>query len=225
MLESGADLDFYTEEGLKCFASFVKAESCTQNLDLRPNSEKENGKNVGDYIENYEPEKMENLGENEVPGVVLVQRSNTTNDTPTTLEYKNLSDFRNYVEEEPHSTVGSYLRKNPMFLDFFEQSLNSSYLSKMKMNLPLNDDRTILLVKIKDNVITITGYNIYFISFDSYKVVEFDIPVTKYTLEQIKYLTPTIEKAKEPKIPLRLNPGVKKEDIKEAKQMVKSLRK
>ena len=108
LLESGADLDFYTEEGLKCFASFVKAESCTQNLDLRPNSEKENGKNVGDYIENYEPEKMENLGENEVPGVVLVQRSNTTNDTPTTLEYKNLSDFRDSVDNNDPSAINYF---------------------------------------------------------------------------------------------------------------------
>lgn len=138
---------------------------------------------------------------------------------------KNVSDFREYVKDEPHSIVGSYLRKNPMFLDFVEQNLGSLDLNSMKFTLPLNDDRTLLLVSLSDNDVTLKGYNMAFISNDCYKVDEFDIPITKYTLEQIKFLTPQIKNAREPKIPLRLNPGVKKEDIKEAKQMVKSLRK
>ncbi len=33
-----------------------------------------------------------------------------------------------------------------------------------------------------------------------------------------------IAQTKEPRIPLKLNPGVSREDIQEAKQMVKSLR-
>ena len=57
-----------------------------------------------------------------------------------------------------------------------------------------------------------------------YKVNIYDIPVTKYSLEQLKYV-PKINIAREPRIPLRLNPGVSRQDVKEAKQMVKALRK
>ncbi len=63
-----------------------------------------------------------------------------------------------------------------------------------------------------------------FVSLNNYRIDIVDIPVNKYTLEQLKYLTPVIAKIKKPKIPLKLNPGVSREDIKEAKQMVKSLK-
>ena len=87
LIDNGADLQYYTEEELHCFPAFIKAESSTQNFDLRPNSEKQSGKTTGDYIDNYEPAKRENLAENEVPGVILVQRTNT-NGSKVTLEYK-----------------------------------------------------------------------------------------------------------------------------------------
>lgn len=93
LMENGADLDYYTEEELHCLPEFVKAEACTQNLDLRKNSEKQSGKGVGDYIDNYQPKKIENLSENEIPGVILVQRTNTNTNTPITLEYKIKSEF------------------------------------------------------------------------------------------------------------------------------------
>ena len=46
------------------------------------------------------------------------------------------------------------------------------------------------------------------------------MPITKYTLEQIKYLTPKIAKLKEPKISPRLNPGITKDDIRREKQLI-----
>ena len=51
-----------------------------------------------------------------------------------------------------------------------------------------------------------------------------DIPVTKYTLEQLKKLTPKLITAKEPAIPLGLNSNVSKKDIREAKKLVKSIK-
>ncbi len=85
--ENGLDLDSYTSDELKCLPKFLKAESCTQFLDLRPNDQK------FDASGNYMPRKMNELGDNEVPGTILVQRTNTGETIPTTLEYKKLEDF------------------------------------------------------------------------------------------------------------------------------------
>lgn len=86
LMDSGANLDYYTEEALHCFPAFIKAEACTQNLDLRPNNEKMvNGK--------YEPKKLKDLKETEVPGTILVQRTNTNSTAPVILEYKKKEDF------------------------------------------------------------------------------------------------------------------------------------
>lgn len=89
--ENGLDLDSYTTEELKCLPQFLKAESCTQFLDLRKNSDKLDGNG------NYKPKQINELGENEVPGIILVQRTNTRESTPVTLEYKKLEDFNALV--------------------------------------------------------------------------------------------------------------------------------
>ena len=88
LMDNGADLEYYSEQELQCFDEFFKAEACTLNLDLRPNSEKQKGKKTGEYIDDYKPQKIDDLEENEVPGVILVQRTNTNSSTPITLEYK-----------------------------------------------------------------------------------------------------------------------------------------
>ncbi len=58
---------------------------------------------------------------------------------------------------------------------------------------------------------------------DCYKLILKRTPINSYTLEQIKGLMTL--KSKEPRIPLRLNPGVPKQDIQKAKQMIKTLKK
>ena len=50
-----------------------------------------------------------------------------------------------------------------------------------------------------------------------------NIPVTKFALEQLQY-APKINISREPKIPLRLNPGITKKDIQETKHMVQAQR-
>ena len=92
-VKNGAEFDYYTEEELHCIPYFIKAEACTQNLDLRPNSEKQEGKTTGGYVDSYQPRKIEDLAENEIPGTILVQRTNTNSTTPITLEYKAYNDF------------------------------------------------------------------------------------------------------------------------------------
>ena len=57
-----------------------------------------------------------------------------------------------------------------------------------------------------------------------YMVTIKNIPLNKYVLEQFKYMAPNIVELKEPKISLRLNPGITKDDIKEAKEMALKLK-
>lgn len=135
-----------------------------------------------------------------------------------------VKDFRNYVKDYPDSIVGNYLLEHPVFLDYVEQSINNFDLTNMKFNIPLKCNRAII-VRTDENDISIQYVEANFVSVNNYRVDTIDLPVNKYTLEQLKYLSPTILKTKEPKIPLRLNPGVTKQDIQEAKQMVKTLRK
>ena len=100
LMDNGADLDYYTEEQLHCLPLFIKAENSTQNLDLRPNSEKLKDEDGDGQVE-YVPQKREDLEENEVPGIILVQRTNTEaanrNQEPIVLEYINETDFNDKI--------------------------------------------------------------------------------------------------------------------------------
>lgn len=133
---------------------------------------------------------------------------------------KSVDGFRDYVKSNPESIVGSYLRENGFFLDFAEHSISTLDLNEYKLNLELNNGNTILLAKTNGVDITLQGVDVYFIAPDYYKVDIFDLPVTKYTLEQLKYLAQKIEKTKEPRITLSVNPGITKEDVKREKQLV-----
>ena len=133
---------------------------------------------------------------------------------------KNIADFREYIEKEPYSTVSRYLKENEFFLKFIEKNIDKLDLNNYQMNLHLFDGKSVLFVKTNGKDISIQGLDIYFISPDLYKVDTYDILVTKYTLEQLKYLTSKITKIKEPKIPLKLNPGITKEDLKREKQLI-----
>ncbi len=110
---------------------------------------------------------------------------------------KNVDDFRNYVDD-----FRDYVKSNPE-----------------------SDSTTILLAKTNGVNISLQGVDVYFIALNYYKVDTYDIPVTKYTLEELKYLTPKIEKTKEPRITLKANLGITKEDIRREKQLILQKRK
>lgn len=129
--------------------------------------------------------------------------------------------FRKYTENNPSSTVGSYLLNHPMFLDFVEQSIKKYDITDMQFDIPLRNARAIIVESNNDDM-SLQYVETSFISANNYKVDSTNIPVNKYTLEQLRYLSPVILKTKEPKIPLRLNPGVDRRDIKKAKQMIKT---
>ena len=137
---------------------------------------------------------------------------------------ENVSEFKKYEKYNITTPVGWYLLHHPLFLDFVEQSIKDFDLSKINLNIELKGGKAIIL-KSNESDMTLQYVIANFVSLDNYRIDIVDIPVNKYNLEQLKHLSPMIFKGKEPKIPLRLNPGVSKEDIQEAKQMVKSLRK
>lgn len=138
---------------------------------------------------------------------------------------KNVKEFRNYQQDNPFSFVGKYLEDNPWFLNYLEHSIKDIDLSLVDFNICIGRESTLLVIRTNDNNnITIQGIEASFVRKNKFKVDIYNTPVSKYTLEQLKYI-PTLNVIKEPKIPLKLNPGVTKQDILEAKRMVKSLRK
>jgi len=138
---------------------------------------------------------------------------------------QNVEDFKDYVVSEPMSTVGSYLNNHPFFLYFVEQSISNLDLKNYNLDISITGNHPIVLVKTNGKDINIKAVSCSFVTSDCYKVDIYDIPVAKYTLDQLKYLAPKIIDTRDPKISLKLNPGVSEEDIKNAKQMVKNLTK
>lgn len=137
---------------------------------------------------------------------------------------ENISEFAMILNNDSFSKVGVYLLQHPFFFEFVKQSIANVDLCKLKLNIKLRGGKAIIL-KSNGSDIAMQYVRANFVSIDNYRIDIVDIPVNKYTLEQLKHLSPIIAKTKEPRIPLKLNPGVSREDILEAKQMVRSLRK
>lgn len=137
---------------------------------------------------------------------------------------ENVEEFRKYVDTNRSSTVGWYLCEHPLFLDFVEQGIKSFDLKNMELDIRLKGGRAII-VNSSENDMTMQYVRASFVSINNYKINIIDLPVNKYTLEQLKNLSPIIIKTKEPRISLKLNPGVSKQELQEAKQMVKTLKK
>lgn len=108
-------------------------------------------------------------------------------------------------------------------LRWFEHSINNITIDNIPDNVQFTDDN-ILLIQTNGTEISIQIITIRFMKHDYYKVTILDLPVTKYTLEQLKFLTSKIFTNSEPKIPLHLNPGVSREEIQEAKKLVRTLK-
>lgn len=136
---------------------------------------------------------------------------------------KNANDLRKYVADNPCTVVGNYFQENPSFLNFVDSSLQNFELNRYNVSVELTkNNTTMLFARTNGNDIKMQGMDLVYCAPDYYKVTTYDIPVTKYTLEQLKFLTTKIEKIPEPKISLKDNPGVTKEDIKLAKRMIKT---
>ncbi len=86
----------------------------------------------------------------------------------------------------------------------------------------LSSEQAILMMTGAGQSMELSLVGVQYMNEDCYKLVLKRIPINLYTLEQIKRLITL--RSKEPRIPLRLNPDVTKQDIQEAKRMVKTLR-
>lgn len=90
---------------------------------------------------------------------------------------------------------------------------------------PLNNGKPIIVIRIGSVETTINGVLIDYVRDNCYRVNETNYPVTKYTLNMIKCLGLKIRDYTEPRIALWNNSNIKRKDIKEAKEMVKRLKK
>lgn len=107
-------------------------------------------------------------------------------------------------------------------MDYFEKSLANMEINDLPFGFPICENY--IFVRTDGDKIKIQDVSAWLQNGDNYKVLITDIPVHDYCLEQLKFLSKDIAKTREPRIRLGLNPGVKKSDIQEAKQMVKSIK-
>ncbi len=102
-------------------------------------------------------------------------------------------------------------------LEFLTTKIKNMELSDLH-NLPLPP--LCYIVKIDGTNIKIKLIYTELIKSNRYMVTIKNVPLNKYVLEQFKYMAEEIIEVKEPKISTRLNPGITKKDIAEAKEMV-----
>lgn len=100
---------------------------------------------------------------------------------------------------------------------FIQRKINEMNLDDLR---DYSLDPAIYLIKIDGNNIKIQLICSYLVRSNEYKVTIKNIPLNKYVLEQFKFMAPNIIELKEPKISLKLNPGITQADINEAKEMV-----
>ncbi len=135
---------------------------------------------------------------------------------------KNIRDFREY-ELKYSDEVSLYLKSNPWFLNYIEQSIINLDYSLIDFNFGIGDESPIYIVRVNGECITIQGVLVTFVKKGDYKVEIYDVPINKYTLEQLKFAS-KISVSKEPKIPLKINPGVTAQDIQESRRMIRELK-
>ena len=134
---------------------------------------------------------------------------------------KNIRDLQEKFAEE-NTNFRKYLEGNPLFLNYLNSTIGNIDFSSMNFNIDIYD--ALIVMRVNKGKISLQIIEIKYIKDNDFKVFIYDIPVTKYNLEQLKNIH-KINTSKEPKIPLRFNPNITKQDIKEAKKMVKALRK
>lgn len=136
---------------------------------------------------------------------------------------RGLDDFKAYQRKSyPAMAKAELLDYNSYFLNYMEEVTKKIDLSLIDFNVSVGS--TVLIVRIKDGSIILKCIDVVFVRENDFKVDIYDIPVTKFALEQLKHAS-KIRPTNEPKISLRLNPGITKTSVQEAKQMVKALKK
>lgn len=103
-------------------------------------------------------------------------------------------------------------------LGLLNNSINSISIDNIPADTYLTDD-DIVMVKIDKDNITVSVYTIMFMGRDKYMVKAYDYLMDKYSLESLKDI-PTV-KAREPKIPYKLNLNIPKEEVIKQNRLVR----
>lgn len=131
------------------------------------------------------------------------------NDEETLLKQEKEKFLRQLEDAKDHFSEDT--------MEFLTTKIKSIELSDLH-NIPLPP--LCYIVKIDGNNIKIKLIYSELLESNHYMVTIKNVPLNKYVLEQFKYMAEDIIELKEPKISLRLNPGVTKQDIIQAKEMV-----
>jgi len=112
--------------------------------------------------------------------------------------------------------------------NIYFDKFGTNCLEKLINNLTIDqippvdlDNKDRIIVKTDGKEIFLQKVSVTFIHSDYYKVTTTTLPVTKYSLEQIKQLALKISTLKEPKISLSLNPNISKQEIEKSKKLLK----
>lgn len=105
-------------------------------------------------------------------------------------------------------------------ISFFRNKIQNMTIEDLPKDLSVLPDN-LLLVKINGTDINMNIVSAKFLKPNTYLVDKCEVPVNKYTLDEVKFLATKITDIREPKISLKLNPGVEKDDIEKAKQFIK----
>lgn len=108
--------------------------------------------------------------------------------------------------------------------EYFYSSLDKLTIDDIPRGITICKD--MLLVSIENNQIkSIKGILIKFISRNRYNVKVYDFPITIYSLEHMKMLEQTNKvKTQTPKFPRNLNKNINREEIKKSKKLIKQNR-
>lgn len=175
-----------------------------------------------EYINKYETMTREQLNSifkpsNESEKVYLITSYGELYHSPN-MGYLNEEEL---LEAEKEKYIKELEKAKPQFskntIEFLKTKIENMQLSDLQ-NIPLPP--LCYIVRIDGTNIKLQLIYTELLISNRYMVTIKNIPLNKYVLEQFKYMAPNIIELKEPKIPLRLNPGIKKQDITEAKQKV-----
>ncbi len=132
---------------------------------------------------------------------------------------ENIDYIERYQFKYGETMVGQYVYPNSDFLNIAGPSTGQSKVNKTTKH----SSNTMIIARVKDSNISLQHIIINHIGLDNYKITIYDGLINKYSKEDLIQFP--INSSKEPKIPLRLNKNVTRQDLQDAKQMVKSLRK
>lgn len=126
------------------------------------------------------------------------------------LLHKCNSNFSSQLDDYINALHFNYFSEAT--LSFFKRKIEDMKIEDVPQNLSVLPNN-LLLVKINETDINMNIVSAKFLQPNSYIVDTVEVPADKYTLDEVKFLATKINDTKEPKISLRLNPGVEKEEI------------